>query len=297
MKISVILPNYNHAAFLRERIESILAQTRKPDEIIFLDDASTDTSLQIAKEFDCFSKVIVNKENSGSPFKQWLKGIDSASGDYVWIAESDDACDPRMLERLAGEAERGAVLAFCRSVETGPEGESLGIQRYQAGFREDFTMDGPAFVRKYLSRRNVVANASAALFRRDAALRVDPAFTGFHGAGDILFWAGLARQGKVSFVAEPLNRFRQHGGNRTSEDALSGRGLHESLLVYRELERQGALDSCQFRQIVADNRYRLLYGLPSLPEEVRKTALEEWDGGFPVDFLVALKRIKRKLWK
>ena len=46
MRISAIIPNYNHAPFLEERIRSILAQTRRPDEIIFLDDASTDDSLE-----------------------------------------------------------------------------------------------------------------------------------------------------------------------------------------------------------------------------------------------------------
>ena len=55
MRISVIIPNYNHAPFLEERIRSILAQTRRPDEIIFLDDASTDDSLAVVSAFDCFS--------------------------------------------------------------------------------------------------------------------------------------------------------------------------------------------------------------------------------------------------
>ena len=192
MRISAIIPNYNHAAFLEERIRSILSQTRPPDEIILLDDASTDDSLAVASGFDCFTKVLVNEENSGFPFKQWMKGIGAATGDFVWIAESDDSCEPRMLERLEESLEEGSVLAFCRSTEIGPEGNSLGIQRYQRDFFEDFTMDGPGFIRKYLVPLNVIANASSVLFSREAALSVDSGFTEFRGAGDILFWTGIA---------------------------------------------------------------------------------------------------------
>ena len=115
MRISAIIPNYNHAPFLEERIRSILAQTRRPDEIIFLDDASTDDSLAVVSTFDCFSKVIVNETNSGMPFKQWMKGIEVATGDCVWIAESDDSCEPRMLERLAESVEEGSG---CRPVKS-----------------------------------------------------------------------------------------------------------------------------------------------------------------------------------
>ena len=297
MKITAVIPNYNHAAFLRERIGSILAQTRRPDEIIFLDDASKDESLSVVSEFDCFTEVIINKENTGSPFRQWLKGIEAANGDFIWIAESDDSCEPRLLERLEESLEEGTVLAFCRSTEIGPEGNSLGIQRYQEAFFEDFTMDGPAFIRKYLSGRNTVANASSALFSRKAALAVDPGFADYRGTGDILFWAGLAAQGKVSFVVDAMNLFRQHGGNRTAEDAVSGRGLDESLRVYREMARKGWLTPASFRRIVADNRYRLLYGLPALPDDVRAEALAGWKDGPLVELMVKMKRLKHLIWK
>ncbi len=297
MRVSVIIPNYNHAAFLEERVRSILAQTRRPDEIIFLDDASTDGSLAVVSQFDCFTKVIVNKENSGSPFKQWLKGIEAATGDFVWIAESDDSCEPRLLERLEESVGEKTVLAFCRSTEIGPEGNSLGIQRYQRDFFEDFTMDGSGFIREYLAYRNTIANASSVLFSREAALSVDRGFTAYSGAGDVLFWTGIAAQGDVSFVLDAMNLFRQHGTNRTAEDAVTGRGLHESLAVYRELERRGWLSPFGFRRVVAAGRYRLLYGLPGLPDAVRKEALQEWKGGAVVELLVKIKRLKRWICK
>ncbi|HET6990511.1 MAG TPA: glycosyltransferase family 2 protein, partial [Bacteroidia bacterium] len=98
--VSVILPNYNHARFLEQRIKSILSQTFRDFEIIILDDCSTDNSREIIDRYrsdEKISHVIFNETNSGSAFSQWKKGIQSASGTYIWIAESDDFCDPDFL--------------------------------------------------------------------------------------------------------------------------------------------------------------------------------------------------------
>ena len=61
-------------------------------------------------------QIIVNEENNGSPFLQWLKGLSLATGDLVWIAEADDSCQPEFLERLVPEFYDPAVeLAYCQS--------------------------------------------------------------------------------------------------------------------------------------------------------------------------------------
>ena len=92
-KVSVILPNYNHAPYLCERLESILTQTYKDFELLILDDGSTDDSYQIIARYERRARVrvLVNSTNSGSAFSQWNLGISLASGEYVWIAESDDS--------------------------------------------------------------------------------------------------------------------------------------------------------------------------------------------------------------
>src|ERR1700738_1634065 len=101
-RVSVIVPNYNHARFLRRRMESVLRQTYRDFEVILLDDCSTDESRSILSEYagDPRVRLEFNEKNSGSPFKQWNKGVALASGEYGWIAESDDYADERLLERL-----------------------------------------------------------------------------------------------------------------------------------------------------------------------------------------------------
>jgi len=100
-KVSVIVPNYNHAPYLRQRIESILNQTYQDFEVILLDDCSTDNSRDILNNYRNQSKVshcIFNAVNGKSAFQQWQKGVQLAKGEYIWIAESDDWAEPEFLE-------------------------------------------------------------------------------------------------------------------------------------------------------------------------------------------------------
>src|SRR5208283_1185475 len=94
--ISVIIPSYNHSSYLQRRIQSILQQTLQDFEIIFLDDASTDNSVSIARDLlpRDRTRFFVNKRNTRIPCRQWNKGVAAASGEFIWIAESDDFAAP-----------------------------------------------------------------------------------------------------------------------------------------------------------------------------------------------------------
>ena len=95
MFVSVIVPSYNHAQYLEDRIESILKQSYSQFEVILLDDLSSDHSAEILEiqNHPKVSHCIINKQNSGSTFCQWNKGIHLAKGYLIWIAESDDVAD------------------------------------------------------------------------------------------------------------------------------------------------------------------------------------------------------------
>ena len=117
--VSVIIPNYNHAPYLKQRIDSVLAQTFQDFEVIILDDCSKDNSREIIKEYqhDPRVRLAFNENNSGCVFKQWNKGLKMAGGKYIWIAESDDYSAPTFLETMVGrlEADPKVGLAFCDS--------------------------------------------------------------------------------------------------------------------------------------------------------------------------------------
>lgn len=244
--VSVIIPNYNHARFLEERIQSVLQQTYQVFELIILDDCSPDdgASREIIERYrhdPHVSHVVYNDVNSGSAFKQWRKGMELAHGEYIWLAESDDSCDPMLLERLVERLEAmGAVMAFCRSEQYDVDGVRSHYA-WQDCLTDDFTMDGKEFIREYLYNLNRVSNASSVVFRRDAALAVDTRYTQMRGEGDHLFWIMLAEKGSVCFVNQELNYFRFHAENTTKASVNNGIAAKEHKSVYDYLVNGGYL--------------------------------------------------------
>jgi glycosyltransferase involved in cell wall biosynthesis len=223
--VSVIVPNYRHASFLRQRIDSILAQTYQDFELILLDDCSPDHSREVLETYRYHPRVthlVFNETNSGSAFKQWNKGLALAQGRYVWIAESDDWCEPTLLAALVAKMLQSGdmALAFCQSYLADHQGTVTGTYEHThsadnyanlAIWASDFTMSGDQFIAQWLRMFNFIPNASAVLFRRDLYLRVGGAVDGLKLTGDWLLWLALAHQGQVGFVATSLNYHRSHG--------------------------------------------------------------------------------------
>lgn len=219
--VSVIVPNYNHARYLDRRVRSVLEQTLRDCEVLILDDASTDGSLRVLERYRDEGRIrlFTNQTNSGSPFPQWNRGVGLARGTYVWIAESDDEAEPRMLETLVGtlEASPDVVLAYCQSWVIDDEGRRLHTaERWAADlstshWTTDRVTDGRDELAERLVIRCTIPNASGVVFRRDAYLAAGGAPEDMRLAGDWMTWARLLLQGRVAFVAEPLNGFRYHG--------------------------------------------------------------------------------------
>ena len=115
-KVSVVIPNYNHAPYLKERIDSVLNQTFQDFELIILDDCSPDNSRDIINSYASnphVSHIVFNEVNTRNTFIQWERGVQLACGEYIWIAESDDFCKPNLLESLMKIIEKRADMSFC----------------------------------------------------------------------------------------------------------------------------------------------------------------------------------------
>ena len=252
-KVSIIMPNYNHAPFLRERLDSIFAQDYANKEVILLDDASTDESKTVINEYAVrpeVKHVILNDANSGNTFIQWEKGLSLATGDYIWIAESDDVADSRLVSRLVGVLEQSdAMIAFAHS-EWIDEVGMIIPRNYDKQWSKDFVMDGVSFIKKYLLGYSHICNASAVLFRRSALGGVDMQHVQQYSAsGDRLFWISIALQGKVAYVADALNRFRQHTNKVSGGAEYEGRNIIQDYSIYSSVAPQLCLSRCERRMI------------------------------------------------
>ena len=225
--VSVIVPNYNHAQYLRQRLDSIFGQSYRNFEVILLDDCSQDESRAILKEyatrFADRTRMIFNEENSGGVFHQWEKGIQAARGDLVWIAESDDWCTQNMLEVLVPYFANPAVqLAY---VPTDFMDES-GTQRvwsmdefladlHPARWHNAWVATAPEVMRSGFAVRNIVPNVSSAVFRRMDRLDVlgSDQWKTMRCCGDWLFYIHLIRGGLMAYAPHARNFFRQHPQN------------------------------------------------------------------------------------
>lgn len=219
--VSIIVPCYNHAPFLRQRMDSILNQMFQDFEIILLDDASTDGSAAILSEYQHHKKVsqfIVNKTNSGNPFIQWQKGLSLAKSDYIWIAETDDLAEPTLLgelyERLSSAPEAG--LVYCQSKiidDAGNIGISLEEQYTNVHadlWSHDFQLMAGEKPLEYLFIKNIIPNASAVLFKKSLLLSSPWIPDQFRYVGDWHAWIEISKSHNVLFCAEVLNYHRSH---------------------------------------------------------------------------------------
>ena len=266
LPVSVVVPNYNYARYLDQRLASIESQTYPIHEIIVLDDASQDGSAEIVRrrmrESGTPMMLVANTENSGSVSAQWSKGLELASGDLVWIAEADDYCEPTFLARLASAfRDPEVVLAYSQSLPVDAEGkvltqgfgrapkrdaarmaspgliytDTLDSHRWEA----DYVSSGDEEIALALSQQNTIPNASAVLLRRTAALQAVPAALEFKNCGDWAFYLELARRGKFAYIRANLNYFRRHDASTTVSQ--SARLIAEGLAIKRRLIGEGRL--------------------------------------------------------
>ncbi len=110
-QVSVILPTYNRAHLIGETIDSLLAQTRKPDEILVIDDGSEDGVADVLSRFGT-SIRLVRQDNAGKA-AALNRGLEMVKGDLIWICDDDDILLPEACALLAGTLEADPMLEFC----------------------------------------------------------------------------------------------------------------------------------------------------------------------------------------
>lgn len=280
--ISIIIPNYNHAAYLKQRLDSVFNQSFQDFEVIILDDCSTDDSKTIIEQYRFHKKVshvIYNDTNSGSPFEQWEKGIKLAKGEWIWIAESDDVAEKEFLETVLNNTKIDAniVLSYCASWcidKHGERGNRLvwADDISKVNWLKDFKSDGLDLINTQLFYKNVIANASAVLFRKKAVnMEIFQRVAKMRFAGDWLFWIKLLESGKIYYSAKLLNNFRYHDSTtRNIKNASSEKQRFEeyfSVLNYLKSNHDVRWDFKKHKWILQDwlERYKLIKGRTFLP--------------------------------
>lgn len=235
--VSVIIPNYNHAPYLKERIDSVLNQTFQDFEVLILDDKSTDNSREIIEQYrnhPKISHIIYNKVNSGSTFKQWNKGIELAKGEWIWIAESDDWCKRNFLRELMTllSQDNSVAIAYCQSITLLPNNKLLIREQIEPEVKRIKKED---FLNNYLLKGNCIYNASMAIFNKSLFYKIKrKEYLNYKFCGDWIFWAELSKYGDVIRYSKLLNYFRKDG-----EIDVSSKVLKDGLNLIEDVNALG----------------------------------------------------------
>lgn len=225
-KVSVLIPNYNYEGYLADRIGTILKQTYPIYEVIFLDDASTDDSLALARRLLADAgvdyRIFPNPVNSTSVSLQWKRGVELARGDFVWIAEADDLSDPAFLATvLKGFDDSGVVLSYCESKQIDEFGgllannyhdyvSDLGRERWS----RQYVNSGEDEIGCYMAVKNTIPNVSAVVMRRRELARVLTEniedIRSHRVAGDWKTYLHLLPNARLAYFPQALNLHRRH---------------------------------------------------------------------------------------
>ncbi|MFF2322935.1 glycosyltransferase [Agrobacterium sp. NPDC058088] len=231
VRVTAIIPNYNHARYLPERLDSILAQTYPLIEIIVLDDCSTDESRSViesyVKRYPDRVSAVYNTRNSGNVFHQWQKGHSLAKGDLIWICESDDFCEPTFVERMISAfRDPSVMMAFGRIQFANSTGEYFaGLDHYREESEPgiwDARLTRPAaeWFRKSFGVKNVIANVGGCLWRRfEISEQVWEEARNYKIMGDWYLYSVIAGGGQIAYEPSAVSYFRIHENNTSGSSA------------------------------------------------------------------------------
>ncbi len=207
IRVSVIVPAYNAATTLARTLDSLMAQTRKADEIILVDDGSTDETAEIAKRYPAVR--CLSQANTGLPGAR-NSGIKAARGNWIAFLDADDEWLPSKLERQVEHLTRHPDLAwtsgnFCRCLSQDDPGVvdiDPARARQVLGGREYHE----SYFGAYLQHVNGCVDTM--LIRRDVFDEVGLFNLQQKRTEDMELWFRIAyRHERIGYLAEPLARY------------------------------------------------------------------------------------------
>jgi len=226
-KVSVIIPSYNHAAYIGEAVHSVLTQSEGDLDLIVVDDGSKDNSLKVLERFTDQRMRVIAQTNQGA-HAAINRGLNESTGEFLAILNSDDAYHPRRLEKTLVALQANPRLGLAGSyIEIVDEhNHCLGIKH---GFQdsEPWPLESPqrSFragndLAAALLTENYWATTSNYVFRRSVYEQVGE-FHPLRYAHDWDFALRVSRVSDLMLLPEPLVRYRVHPRNTIRENQVA----------------------------------------------------------------------------
>ncbi|NNF00563.1 MAG: glycosyltransferase family 2 protein [Pyrinomonadaceae bacterium] len=276
--VSIIIPFLDREDFLAESIESVLAQTFENWELILVDDGSTDTSPDVARQYaeDHPEKIFIysheNRQQRGASSSRNL-GIKNAKGDFITFLDSDDVYYPQTLalEMAAFEKNPDAEvvcgsLRYWFSWTNARQGKEMDFD-VSLRVQTEKPYDPPAlFIHTLLAGGRKPGMASVIL-KSDFSKRFSLFEDDFeHVSEDQIFWAKVSLNSKIYLLDECLAKYRQHPDSSSAVLTKSGNMLSDLNMYLRWLDnylKDTKIDNREIRKAVdifkAENQYKTKY--------------------------------------
>ncbi len=249
--ISVIIPNYNYGRFIGEAIESVLAQTFPPSEIIVVDDGSDDNSADIVRTYGSRVKFIQQRNQGVGAARN--NGVKNYSGNLIAFLDDDDVWLPTKLEKQVEllQQDNKIGMVSCGMREFDKNGET--IAEYKEG------QNGWCAKNILMIEPVVIGPGSTSLVRRNIFEKIN----GFdenkemHPSEDWEFCYRVAQVCKIAFVPQILVNYRNHGGNGHLKIPRFERAM---LLAYEKIFQQADVETLKLRRQCYGNLFATLAG-------------------------------------
>ncbi|WP_170329151.1 glycosyltransferase family 2 protein [Ruegeria arenilitoris] len=250
--ISVVIPTYNRAHLITDALDSVAAQSHAVDEIIVVDDGSTDDTESVVKSWgekagQGISVTYVRQENAGGNVAR-NHGIEEAKGDVIAFLDSDDVWAVEKLEKqiavLKSNPAFGAVYCGVREVAIGSDDPAeVPVRSYPHGDLLDALLVS-----------DVTAPTSCYVIRRDVFKTAGCFDTSLQARQDWDMWIRIAKNFKIGAIPEALTDLRSHDGPRTITDPTRELKAYKTILAkYASLR---ATKSFRIRQAALASYYR-----------------------------------------
>ena len=277
-KVSVCIPTFNNANFLRQAVESVLRQNNQDFEIVIVDNCSTDHTgtlvEDLQKKNDGRIRFYKNDRNIGlaGNFNKCLK---YAHGIYIKFLCSDDVLLPECLEKMVAalDAHQSVRLVCSGRLTVNEIGEKIGFKQYPS---TEIIIRGSNATTKCLFGKNYIGEPTAVMFRkRDLTgnFRED-----LPQLMDMEMWFQLLEQGDLLCIGGPLCAIRLHSGQVTNTNKESGKLIDDNVKLFDEYSQKPYLE---ITPLLAMKRkmlmtYRVWVSRKFISESKKKMILEKY---------------------
>lgn len=215
-KVSVLMPVFNSAPFLRDSIDSILNQTFQDFEFVIINDGSTDQSEEIILSYhDNRIRYLKNEENIGL-IKTLNRGLDIIKSEYIIRMDSDDISFPHRFQTQVDYMDRNPNMVVSGSSKQHFSGDTIVKHEVRSSVEEENILFKSIFNTSMPHPTIIIRNEVIQKYN----IRYNKAYI---GAEDKAMWLEMAQYGKLGKITEPLIKYRVHENQITSKKLVECR--------------------------------------------------------------------------